>query len=745
MLGVLFVAYSVAGCQSGPQLTPTGLPDPGVTTISAPDPEVVATVFLESWARQDYAAMYAMLSTQSQEAQPLETFEGRYQEVWTGASLTGLDYEIVSSLVSSRNAQVRYRITLHSLVVGDVTYETWVEMDRSSEDWAIAWNDAAILSDFSAGDQLATDQVTPTRANIYDREGLAMATESDIVAIWIIPNTIGDAEAESHMLSVLSRLTGMHEENIQAMYEPFRYTSYFIPFVEVSLEEFRTMESALNGISGVQWAFYSGRYYVDGGVAPHAVGYVAQIQQEELEAYLDRGYLGDEFVGRMGLENSYENELRGTPGGTLYHLDSSGRVIRVLASRESEPPQAVYATLDREFQRQTQEAIAGFRGAIVVLERDTGAVLAMASAPGFDPNLFDASNPNSSPGLASLFERGGQWLVNRATHGIYPLGSVFKIITMAAALESELYTPSTIYTCNEEFRELPGQILYDWTVEKDWADPHGSITLVQALERSCNPYFWHIGLDLYNQGLQSALPDMAVLFGLGEATGIEIGDTEGQVPNPDWKQQELGEPWMPGDAVQLATGQGALNVTPLQVARFIAAIGNGGVFYRPQIIQRIQTAEGEISHDFEPIVEGQLPVSAENLATIQQAMVQVVREREGTARRRFLGLHINVAGKTGTAESGYGDPHSWFAGYTFEERDDKPDIAVVVLVEYQGEGSEWAAPIFRRVVEAYFFGRPIALYRWESRIGVVATETPEPAPEEATATPTPTTEPTPTD
>jgi cell division protein FtsI/penicillin-binding protein 2 len=136
-------------------------------------------------------------------------------------------------------------------------------------------------------------------------------------------------------------------------------------------------------------------------------------------------------------------------------------------------------------------------------------------------------------------------------------------------------------------------------------------------------------------------------------------------------------------------------------------------------------------------------VSAENLATIQQGMVQVVREREGTARRRFLGLHLNVAGKTGTAESGYGDPHSWFAGYTFEERDDKPDIAVVVLVEYQGEGSEWAAPIFRRVVEAYFFGRPITLYAWESRIGVVATETPEPVPEEATATPTPTTEPPP--
>jgi penicillin-binding protein 2 len=318
-------------------------------------------------------------------------------------------------------------------------------------------------------------------------------------------------------------------------------------------------------------------------------------------------------------------------------------------------------------------------------------------------------------------------LLNRATQGLYPLGSVFKLVTMAAALESEQYTAVSTYTCDGEFTELPGEIFYDWTVEKD-RDPHGNISLIQALERSCNPYFWHIGLDLYDEGQTTSLPDMAKAFGLGQPTGIEIGDAAGSVPDTNSR----------GDAVQLAIGQASLTVTPLQVARFVAALGNGGMLLRPQLVQRIQNAEGLVQYEFEPDVQAVLPLSEESLESMHQAMYLVASSPMGTANRilRYPGTFpILVAGKTGTAETGAADPHSWFAGYTFEERADKPDIAIAVIAEYQGEGSEWAAPIFRRVVEAYFFGQPMRRYSWESEIGVIRTATPTPGPETPTPVP----------
>jgi penicillin-binding protein 2 len=190
--------------------------------------------------------------------------------------------------------------------------------------------------------------------------------------------------------------------------------------------------------------------------------------------------------------------------------------------------------------------------------------------------------------------------------------------------------------------------------------------------------------------------------------------------------------------VQLAIGQASLNVTPLQVARFVAALGNGGTLYRPQLVDRIQNAEGVVSRQFSPEAQATLPLKPETLATVQQGMTQVISSPRGTAYRRFLNFQIAVAGKTGTAESGAPDPHAWFAGYTLEGREDKPDIAVVVLVEYQGEGSEWAAPIFRRVLEAYFFGQPFMPYPWESQIGVTREPTETPGPEELlTETPNP--------
>jgi penicillin-binding protein 2 len=751
----LLLVLPLAGCSlfAAPPtepVAPTTLPEPGVTTVPAPDPDAATRRFLDAWKNWDYESMYAMLSHLSQDGISLETFREQYESVRRSAALTGVDYQIVSALVvSPQTAEVRYRISLNSAAVGEIEAETKMDLTRVREDWMVAWSNAVIHPRLQAGNGLQLTVVTPTRANIYDRNGDALASEAtpnqdNAAAIWLVPNEIGGEEAEEALLSALRNLFDLATvDPILQRYDPIRDTNYFVPLGVVPYSEYQLYGGLLGELGGVYVRTYSTRYYYGtgltpfaGGAAPHAVGYVSQIQRDEFEQRRQQGYQGDEFIGRIGIEAAFESELRGVPGGTLVLTDSEGQVIEVLARREPEPPYAVYTTLDRELQSIAQRAIEGFAGAVVVLERDTGAVLAIASSPGFDPNLFDPQNPNLtfSEEAMRLLNQSNQPFVNRAVSGIYPPGSIFKIITMAAALESEHYTPDTVYYCGLTWEEVPGLTLNDWRLEKE-LPASGDLTLQGGLERSCNPWFYHIGFDLYNKGLTTALPDMARAFGLGQTTGIEISDQPGTVPDPENKLERTGEEWSFRDAVQMAIGQSFLEVTPLQVARYVAAVGNGGTLYQPQLVSTIQNAEGTVLQSFEPNPQAELPLSPENLAAIQEAMVNVVRDAKATAYRRFLGLSVNVAGKTGTASiTGVEEPHAWFAGYTFEDREDQPDIAIAVVLERQGEGSDWAAPVFRRIVETYFKGRPLQLYPWEARLWVERTPEPE---EEATETPTP--------
>lgn len=738
------------GLNGGLEDTPSELPNPAETTEAAPNPDDTARRFLDAWVSGDYVAMYQSLSSLTQDDVSLEAFTERYGDIMRSAAITALDYQVVSSLIMSpQRAEVRFRVILSSAAVGDIIRENRMELTREAgEPWRIAWTDAVILPELEGGNGLSLAPVTPTRANIYDRNNRAFAAEAtadqpNAAALWIVPNQIGDEEAEETMLSTLRRLFDLAiVDPILERYDGFRNTDFFTPLGVVPYDDYFTVGGLLGSLGGVQVSWYSTRYYqgsgltpFGGGAAPHVVGYVSQIQEAELEDYLARGYQGDEFVGRIGIERAFEDELRGVPGGTLYLTDSSGQAVQVLASRETQPPYAIYTTLDRDLQQVAQLSIANYTGAIVVLERDTGAVLAMASSPGFDPNLFDFQNPNGPNGAFQSLNAANQPYVNRAIQGLYPPGSVFKVITMAAAIESGKYSPDTIYNCRLIWTEVPGLELYDWRLEKE-RPAAGEITLQQGLEYSCNPWFYHIGLGLFNEGLPSAISDMAKGFGLGQNTGIEIGDEAGTVPDPETKLTRLGEEWNFRDPVQLAIGQSFLEVTPLQIARMYAALGNGGNLLQPQLIGSIENAEGQVIQTFEPIIQGQLPIAEDTLAAIQQGMINVVEKSYATAYRRFLGLNINVAGKTGTATTGeFTESHAWFAGYTFEERDDLPDIAIAVILENQGEGSDWGAPIFRRIVETYFKGRPLQLFPWEARLWVE--RTPEPEDEEAEETETP--------
>jgi penicillin-binding protein 2 len=714
------LAVSLVACNGGNspvtptiEATPT-LSQPGINTTQAPDVNRIVRRYLDAWENEDYALMYSMLTSLSRDALSEEEFEAVYREVAAEAALSSLDTQILSALTQTREAQASYMVTMESALVGEIQRDTMMHLKLEDGEWHIEWDEGLILPELSGGNTLRMDYLIPSRANIYDMDGQALVAQADATALGLFPDQI-DPDQENTLLSELYRLTGIYPDIIADRYEDFPPgADWYLPLMAVSADEVSQREAVLSGLSGLVMRPFRSRYYFDGGIAPHVIGYVSAIPAEEVDEYRRLGYRQDERVGQAGLESWGEDYLSGVRGGALYVVDPDGLTVTKLAETSPRASEAIYTSLDKDLQIGVQQAIDGYQGAAVVLELDTGRVLAMASSPGFDPNLFEPSNLNSGYALGDLFDPEETPLLNRASQGQYPLGSVFKIITMAAALESGLYTPDTVYTCGQTFTELPGVTLYDWTYEKE-LPASGDLTLSEGLMRSCNPYFYHIGVDLFEQGLVDAISDMARGFGLGAPTGInQVAEEEGQVPD---LQSSL-------DATNLSTGQGALQVTPLQVASFIAAIGNGGTLYRPQVIESIQPPDGDPSLTFEPEVQGTLPITENTLSAIQEAMVSVVENPRGTAYRVFSNFPIDLAGKTGTAQDPPRDPHAWFAGYTFENREDKPDIAFAVVLENAGEGSEVAAPIVKGILQQYFTDKRDP-FPWEILPGVWKTPTPE--------------------
>jgi penicillin-binding protein 2 len=695
-----------------------------VNITSVPDPIDAAMAFLDYWKAEDYASMYGMLTNLSQEAITAEDFEARYRDVAANGALEGIDYEILSELTNPTIAQVNYRVTLHSVLVGDIARDSGMDLSLEANGWRVKWEENLILPELAGGNYLSMDVRVPARGNIYDRDGHALVAQADAVALGLDTSRV-DPESQGSLLEAIWRVTGIRPDSLLPALENYRNYGWYLPIGEVASDVVEPLSGLLTSFSGMVMQSFRSRYYFDGGIASQLVGYVSAIQPEEVEEFKRKGYRIDEKVGRGGLEYWGEDYLSGERGGALYVVSPEGKIVTLLSESEPQPAYSIYTTLEKDLQIQAQDALAGFVGAIVVLERDTGRVLAMVSSPDFDPNLFEPNNYNSGFLLGEIFNDPNIPLLNRATQGQYPLGSVYKVITMATALEMGLYDLEKTYECGHSFTEIQGFISYDWTYEKELPSS-GTLTLPEGLMRSCNPFFQHIAFELYRQEMGTEITLMSEAFGLGEGTGIAgVAEEDGQIPVPE---SEV-------DAVNQAIGQGSMLVTPLQTVDFIAALGNGGSLYRPQIIERVESPTGETILEFEPELRGALPLSDETLEIVRTAMISVVGNPRGTAYHRFLNFPIPIAGKTGTAETGGGrDPHAWFAGYTFAEQEDRPDIAVVVIAENAGEGSDYAAPIFKRIVEIYFFGKPRTPYWWESQIGVTRTPTPEvtetPVPEE---------------
>ena len=721
----LCLAWLLAACSQGSK-TPTApaqtstsaLPTAVVETTPAPDVQTAAKAFLEAWSNENYEAMYNQLTLLSRDATSLDDFSKNLKEVATTLSLKTADFELRQALIKDpTEAQVAYQITYHTVLVGDIIREATMNLTLQDGSWKVQWEDGMILPELHGGNHLAMDITIPARGNIYDSKGSALAAQSEAVALGIVPGDI-ESSQEGTLLSQLSDLTGLNSDYIQSLYK-YAQPDWYIPVGDVSQQEVADRYDVLSNLGGLLMNSYDTRYYFD-AAAPHVTGYVQAIPAESLDTYRREGYRGDEKVGTAGLELWGEDQLAGQRGASLYVVDSQGNKITKLAQRDPQAADSIYTTLDMTFQEQVQKDLEGFTGAIVVMEVNSGKILAMASSPTFDPNLFDTNNYNSGYMLGDEINSGA--LLDRATQGTYPLGSVFKMVTMAAALQTGAFNTEETYDCGYTYTDLPGFTLYDWTYDKGYP-PSGTLNISEALMRSCDIWFYHIGQSMYERGYTEDVSKMARAFGFGSPTGIdELDEAAGNMPNPTDVFA----------ATQMAIGQGEMLVTPLQVVRYIAAIANGGTLYRPQVVDKITDPDGNVVTSFTPEVQGTVPISAENLKVIQDAMKSVVANPRGTAQYQMVGLGVPIYGKTGTASNSGEDPHAWFAGYTAANNPDLPDIAIAVIAENAGEGSDIAAPMFRRVVEEYFYGKPLRLYPWESSFYVTRTPTPE-----VSETPTP--------
>ena len=451
------------------------------------------------------------------------------------------------------------------------------------------------------------------------------------------------------------------------------------------------------------------RSYLYGETASHIVGYLGEINRSELEQFSEDNYKPGDYIGKEGLERVLEKYLRGQDGGRQVEVSAKGDFIRVLGHEEQIPGSSVFLTIDLEVQRTAEKALREMmyklqndpykpypnakKGAVIVMNVKSGEVLALVSEPAFDPNLFvggisktdweELNNP-----LKPLF--------NKAVQGTYPPGSVFKMITATAALETKSTTP-------KEIIDSRGGVYWTIAPKKCWAwksGGHGRVNMITALAKSCNIYFYEMGR---RAGID-ALETYSRKFGLGEKTGIELPNEEsGIVAARSYKEKVFKnasqKKWYPAETLDAAIGQGFHSYTPLQIARYISTIANNGKLVTPYLVKKIVNYEGEVILENKPKAPKDIGVSQETLNTIKEGMRAVV-EPGGTAWGPFIGFPIAAAGKTGTAEwnSRY-ENHGWFA--SFAPYDD-PEIAIVVFIEQAGSGGSTGGPIARAIYEQYF-------------------------------------------
>ena len=510
------------------------------------------------------------------------------------------------------------------------------------------------------------------RGIISDRNGAILADHRLTFDVAIIPQEVKDP---AELIERLSHILKTDPNTLLQAYS--RGTS--IPFMPVTLLEDVPKEEAIallehRDLPGVVVVTTPKRHYPYGGATVHLLGTLGEIAPRELERLRPYGYRLKDVLGRGGIEEAFDNYLRGRDGGTQFKVNSRGYKVATLGYRPPQKGKDLVLTLDIRLQNFIHSLLEGKRGAVCVMNPQTGEILALVSSPSFDPN----------EDVAAFLQAEGRPFVNRVTQGYYPPGSTFKVVVGTAALEEKKITPETTFTC-------PGVLRLGNTEFRCWREGgHGPQNLVEALRHSCNIYFYRLGLLTGPE----RITEYAHLFGFGESSHLELPhEAIGLVPHPLWKRLTKREAWYDGDTVNFAIGQGYLSATPLQLLRMVSVIAADGKLVQPYLVKQIGPHEVRRAK-FRP-----LPFSKENVGVVRRGMIEVVNTPDGTGRYAAV-AGLDIAGKTGTAQVEGREPHAWFAGFSpFKE----PRVSLVVLVEHGGMGglvtSQMAAEIFEKMAE----------------------------------------------
>ena len=583
--------------------------------------------------------------------------------------------------------------------------------------------------------------VVPNRGLIVDRNGVVLAHNFAAYTLEIMPTLVDDFEDMINRLSILVDITPKDRRRFQKLIEE-GHDFASVP-IRTRLNDEEVARFAVNAyrFPGVELNARLFRHYPNAEIGSHVVGYIGRISDPDVAELKEQGmaanYSASDNIGKAGLEQRYEKDLRGVTGYEHVETDANGQSVRTLRSILPVSGNDLRLALDARLQQVAEQVFRDHRGSLVAIEPATGGVLALVSKPGFDPNLFvEGIDPQNWDALNNSPDHP---LNNRALQGVYPPGSTFKPFMALAGLESGKRKPG--FTISD-----PGYFMLGGRgrAYRDWkAGGHGIVNMHKAVVESCDTYFYglahELGIDFIHEFIGQ--------FGLGRKTGIDIeGEVDGLLPSQEWKQRRFQEKWYVGDTISVGIGQGYNLTTPLQLAFATAILANDGRIFRPHVVQHIQDSQtGELT-TIEPEPIGEVPLKPENVKRVRDAMVDVMKPG-GTAAWAGMGAKYLFAGKTGTAQviglkgqkydedriSERHRDHALFIGYAPA---DDPKIALAVLVENGGHGSSTAAPIARQVIDFYLLGKEPQLVKPAAKKPVQepAQETaPELAPEQEQA------------
>jgi penicillin-binding protein 2 len=609
------------------------------------------------------------------EARPVQTYLESTDSEWFNQRLSGL---MVLVLVGF--AVLIARLLYLQVVEGD-------EYRRLSEINSIRLQD-----------------IDAPRGLIFDRNNQMLVDNRPSFDLHII---LKDAKPLDVTLAKLGRIMG---EPPEALRERIRNTKRRGPYTPLLLKEdigrdlLAAIEVHKYDLPGVVVHVTPRRHYLFGTFAAHLLGYVGEISAEELRCPGFEVCKGGDYIGKFGIEKSFESLLRGKRGGRQVEVNATGQVVRVLETVDAQAGHNLSLTIDHQVQAEAEALLQGKAGAVVALDPNNGEILAMASNPTFDPNWFVVGMRQEQ--WQALITNPYRPLENKAIQAEYPPASTYKIITAIAGLEEGAIDAGTTMFC-------PGYYRYGNRIYRCWKHAgHGPVNVVRALEQSCDVFFYQVGEAV---GVDT-LAKYAKAFGLGDLTGIGLAqEAKGLVPTKDWKLRRLGEPWQGGETLSVAIGQGFDLVTPLQMAVLAATVGNGGTRFRPRLVRNCDPVPEDGSLAIQAEIAGHVDISEATLSLVRQGLWNAVNKRTGTAWASRL-KEMEFSGKTGTAQvvgrppAGIEDEeqikemhkdHAWFVAYAPSVR---PRIAVAVIVEHGEHGSSAAAPIASKVIETYLGG-----------------------------------------